>query len=320
MEVLMTDLNDRITFLGSLAHGRYKQITSKLLGVSRDSKQYFDKPIHNVEEGTDLLKKGVLSQKPFLAGRFGTSECGVWVRNQKMRLLHFPQYGKAQRILCNNAGFFPDDPNKIDQYCDLMYDLLPELNLLCTMNTVGESYIVKKYCPHAQLTLLPVVDPCVNGWTEVLMEKKVLVIHPMADTIQKQYQLKRAGIFPGTEILPEFQLQTLKAVQTIAGNADTRFSDWFQGLEYMFNLAMRKDFEIALVGCGAYGLPLAAKIKREGKTAIHMGGCLQLLFGIFGSRWTNDPNVKRYYNSNWVRPSSSEIPAHCDRVENGCYW
>lgn len=313
-------MSDRIDFCRSIIQGRIKQISSKFFGMPRDSKQYFGKKIYDVSEGTEILKNGIIFGNPFLVGRFGTSECAVWVRNQRIKLLNYKTYGNTQQVLCNNAGFFPNDFQKINQYCEMIYDLLPELDLLCTMNTVGESYIIKKYCPNTNLTLLPVVDPCVNGWTEVLKGKRVLVIHPMADTIKNQYETKRKMLFFGTDILPEFQLQTVKAVQTIAMNKDERFIDWFHGLDYMFDQAIKKDFDIALVGCGAYGLPLAARIKREGKIAIHMGGCLQLLFGIFGTRWTKDPNVIRYYNDAWVRPSRSEIPNNSNSVENGCYW
>jgi threonine dehydrogenase-like Zn-dependent dehydrogenase len=31
------------------------------------------------------------------------------------------------------------------------------------------------------------------------------------------------------------------------------------------------DFDVAILGCGAYGLPLAAAIKGMGKQAIHLG-------------------------------------------------
>ena len=37
------------------------------------------------------------------------------------------------------------------------------------------------------------------------------------------------------------------------------------------------DFEVALIGCGAYGLPLAAHVKRLGKKAVHLGGATQNL-------------------------------------------
>lgn len=60
-------------------------------------------------------------------------------------------------------------------------------------------------------------------WSAALKGKKVLVIHPFSETIQKQYK-NREYIFPNTEILPEFELQTLKAVQTIAGEMGSRWT------------------------------------------------------------------------------------------------
>lgn len=37
------------------------------------------------------------------------------------------------------------------------------------------------------------------------------------------------------------------------------------------------EFDVCLLGCGAYGMPLAAYIKEKlQKTAIHIGGSLQL--------------------------------------------
>ncbi|MCR5629812.1 hypothetical protein [Eubacterium sp.] len=312
--------SERKDLLTSIIHDRVKQISSKTIGLSRDSKHYFNKKIYNVEDGVKHLMEGVVENKPYLVGRFGTSECAAWVRYERIRLLKYKNYGKCRSTLCNNAGFFPDDVEYINKYCELLFDLLPEIDLLCTMNTVGESYIVKQYCQNAKLTLLPVVDPCITGWTKVLEGKKVLVIHPMTDTIRLQYENNRNKIFVGTDILPKFDLLTIKSVQTIAGNLDERFSDWFQALDYMFEQAISLDFDVALIGCGAYGLPLAAKLKRVGKTAIHLGGCLQLLFGIFGSRWVGNSYVEKYYNKAWVRPGGNEKPNNSDSIENGCYW
>ena len=44
-------------------------------------------------------------------------------------------------------------------------------------------------------------------------------------------------------------------------------------------------FDAALLGCGAYGLPLAAHVVSRGASAVYVGGGLQLLFGIQGRRW-----------------------------------
>ena len=64
-------------------------------------------------------------------------------------------------------------------------------------------------------------------FTMALKGKRVLVIHPLDDEIRKQYA-RRTQIFKNEEWLPEFELVTLKAVQTIAGIRDERFNNWFE--------------------------------------------------------------------------------------------
>ena len=75
----------------------------------------------------------------------------------------------------------------------------------------------------------------------------------------------------------------------------------------------------------AYGLPLAAHVKRQGKKAIHLAGSLQLLFGIKGKRWEN-PNYNPLYNyselmnEHWVYANDIEKPKNAHIVEGACYW
>ena len=77
---------------------------------------------------------------------------------------------------------------------------------------------------------------------------------------------------------------------------------------------------MAIIGAGAYGLPLAAHVKRLGKKAVHLGGATQILFGIRGKRWDEMPFFQKLYNEHWVRPLPSEVPKDYQRVEGGCYW
>lgn len=42
--------------------------------------------------------------------------------------------------------------------------------------------------------------------------------------------------------------------------------------------ALKFDFDVAIIGCEAYGFPLAARLKRAGKIVVHMGGATQILF------------------------------------------
>jgi hypothetical protein len=85
------------------------------------------------------------------------------------------------------------------------------------------------------------------------------------------------------------------------------------------------DFDIALIGAGAYGLPLAACVKQLGKKAIHMGGVTQILFGIIGRRWERPipggyPPLNRFFNDNWTRPLPQETPSGFEGIDGGAYW
>ena len=315
---------DVISFAGSYVRGRLFQIMRHIIypifKYKFSRKNYGDKRIMEIDEGTEYLISLINSQRPIMVGRFGTSECRAFVRKLEIDMGIKKSYGDRLDVLCTNAGFFPKNEKIFGSYFDLMADLYSEVDLLCIMNSLGEDFIVKKFCKNAQLTRLEVVDPILTKWTYILEGKKVLVVHPMADTIEKQYNEKQNLIFKGSKILPKFKLLTVKAVQTVGSEKDERFETWFEALDYMTNEIEKMDFDIALIGAGAYGFPLAARVKRMGKQAIHLGGCLQLLFGIIGLRWENNDVVKGYFNSAWTRPSSIEIPKEFKKIENGCYW
>jgi hypothetical protein len=57
------------------------------------------------------------------------------------------------------------------------------------------------------------------------------------------------------------------------------------------------------------------------KSAIYMGGELQILFGIKGERWDGWEKVNKFYNEHWTR-SIDEKPDGFRGLatDNGCYW
>lgn len=271
------------------------------------------------DEASNELKKLLSSGKPIFVGRFGANEMNAtYVYDLGLE----NKYAKIQEGMCNGAGFFPKDSNLLKRFSDLMINSIRGLDYLAVWNLNLEEYYIKKYAPTSLImSRLRYLEPwyAQEPWTASLKGKKVLVIHPFVDTIQAQYK-NRKFLFKDARILPDFQLKTFRAVQTISGNQDSRFDTWFDALDYMVSESMLIDFDIALIGCGAYGFPLAKKIKDYGKQAIHMGGVLQILFGIRGGRWDNDPVVSSMYNEYWIRPLENETPSGFKNVENGCYW
>jgi hypothetical protein len=266
------------------------------------------------------IRTELLSDKPSMIGRFGSVEIKA-VLYPKIPLA-FQSFFKNRvfATMRNNAGFFPVSNSMIGQFSDLMIEDMKLLDVLGSWR-IEEKLLLKNF-PLARRIELKALEPylSVNPWSEALAGKKVLVVHPFNTTIERQYHGNRADIFKDKRVLPQFKsLETVKAVQTIAGNK-AEFDTWFDALDSMKSAIDAKDYDVAIIGCGAYGFPLAAHVKRSGKKAIHLGGATQLLFGIKGQRWDSHPVIASLYNEHWVRPAPADVPTGANKVENGCYW
>lgn len=291
--------------------------------------RFAHKPVMSSAKTNAYIFEMIQSGKPFLACRFGNTELQTVVGNLKVKILGHSKEAdeyldKWFTRLGKDSGFFPVDYQYLDKFTDCILHAAGQADLLAMWHLNMEDFVIEQYANQADLTFLFRLEPWLyNGypWSAALKGKKVLVIHPFEDTIRAQYE-RRSKLFPGTDILPEFELHTLKAIQTLCGEKDDRFGTWFEALDYMYKEAMKIDFDIAIIGCGAYGMPLAAMLKEAGKQAIHLGGATQLLFGIKGRRWEeNYPSkIATFFNEYWVYPAESEKPKNASTVEMGCYW
>lgn len=157
-----------------------------------------------------------------------------------------------------------------------------------------------------------------NPWTEHLKGKKILIINPFKETIDKQLLVKDK-IWENKNILPDAEYITYKSIQSIGGQGPDK--DWYESYNKMCEDISNIDFDVALLGCGSYGLPLCDYIKNKlNKSAVYIGGGLQLYFGIRGKRWEGSSDITKFYNEYWVRPNTEETPVTSTMVEGGCYW
>lgn len=263
-----------------------------------------------------LIERKILDESPFLFARWGEVEGNI-VYGDRVNMLLESEIDAAQ----NNAGIYPIDKNSIHQFAEAYADSARDIDILCAglwFKRIEECY--EWYSPNAILVSSIIKSPfwSETSWTWTLRGKTVLIIHPFANLIQKQYQ-KRKQLFDSQDILPEMNLKVYQAVQSMGGNAE--YSSWFEALEKMKKDISEMEFDVALIGCGGYGMPLGAYIKSKlEKKAIHIGGTLQLLFGIKGARWDNHNLFCELYNEHWVRPTEDLKPHNYKSVENGCYW
>ncbi len=278
-------------------------------------------------ESHKMIETMINSGNPFLVSRFGSTESQVLLENRTAKI----NPGSIEK-LWKLSGVFPNSIEISKKYAEAATDAALEIDVCGTRCSKiehafwdSERVTVSEFAPHAVLIDIEALAPIdiKESWVKALENKKVLVIHPFAETIQRQY-LRREKLFSNSGWLPEFKLLTIQSIQSLSGTPlSTGHPDWFSALDSMKIEIQKQDFDIALIGAGAYGMNLGAYIKGIGKQAIHVGGALQLFFGIKGFRWTNrdEPTfLELTENPNWVWPSKKEVPSNFFEVERGAYW
>ena len=291
--------------------------------------------INDADKASEKIYSLLNSNEPCMIARFGATESNVLknyigVKSNHRSILNFIRGKSApwwwnKNILRNFkvwSGFFPIDTLLVEKYCKLVLSDVPEVNILGTWK--ADENLCEDELQNTVKIDFEYLEPFFsnNPWTKALEGKKVLVIHPFQNSIESQY--KKHKLLFKNNLLPKFELKTIKAVQTVA-NEKSEFENWFEALDFMKNQMNKIDYDIALIGCGAYGFNLAAHAKRMGKKGFHLGGVLQMLFGIIGKRWES-PNqfnglYLKLFNEHWARPVKEERPKQAHLIENNVsYW
>lgn len=273
-----------------------------------------------VEADTELIKQILDRDGGCMISRFGSTELQTLLYCRYYPL-SFPLKARTFYNIQYASGFFPVTFENLKRFYKLYKEDVKQLDLLVSWRV--EEFLFGDWIqnkPQVKKTTLDGFYEHKHPWTYALKGKKILVVHPFAETIECQYRNYRSVLFSNPEVLPEFEnLLTVKAVQSIAGNP-VGFLSWFDALQWMKDEIDKNDFDVALLGCGAYAMPLAAHIKRRGLKAIHMGGILQFLFGIKSVRYEENLQIAKYINEYFIYPSEADKPQNANLVEGGCYW
>jgi len=285
----------------------------------------------NLDFANEYIQNQIEAKKPLMISRFGATEAlnlsnYIGIIKQNKSYINFyrgklPPWWWVQSYidqLQNWSGVFPNNKKTASKFCYLMLEDVKQIDILGSWRK--EEFFFQDYLKTHRKFNFYDLEPFFskNPWTKALAGKKVLVVHPFEESIRKQYKLKNKLFKNG--LLPDFELITLRSVQSLGGNKN--YIDWFHALNSMKEKISATDFDIALIGAGAYGLPLAAHVKKLGKIGFHLGGVLQLLFGIKGNRWekNNDTDHFKLFNKYWKKPLISELSQNASEVEDSCYW
>lgn len=270
----------------------------------------------------DLLKMN----EPFFISRLGSEivESYNYMIHKKVT------YDKSLDI---NAGIYCKTDIDLVMYYQMYFDAIKNSDAIAIFNFLPQIVSHEQYFMEniklqglSSRALEPFYLLLENQipWTHYLLGKKVLIISPFIDSFQKQIK-KGFHMFEDeskTIFHQEQEFVFYKSFNTLAGNH--LHSSWLETFNIMCEDISKLDFDVAMLSCGGYGMPLSNYIKNNlKKSAIYVGGGLQLLFGVVGQRWLTHPIISKIImrnTSQFIRPSGNEIVKNQHTVENGCYW
>ena len=275
----------------------------------------------------DLIKK----DEPFLIIRLGCEAMSAhhYQLDISLNKISIEEINMLQK----NAGIYWEKDALLVEYCKKYNEAVKNSKALAYIQNAHwmedtQQYYIKKYelsCLYSRI-LEPFYCSLdgIKPWTHHLLGKKILIINSFTNTMKDQVKkgfhifndLKKRIFLSGQEV------KFYKTFNTVAGNRIHK--NWLETFNIMCDDIKKIDFDIALLGCGGYGLPLSDFIyTKMKKSAVYVGGGIQLLFGIMGKRWDGNEMWKKIIDesdSKFVRPSKDEQIKNSNIVENSCYW
>lgn len=283
--------------------------------------------IKNLSDSNEYIINKIKQNIPFLIARCGIGcETGISADfKAKKKVNKQYLYG-----LANNSGIYCDSITNAEEFCKKYIECIEKCDALAVWNNamINQQKILKPTkTPSIHTRVLEPFYICSEQmvpWSHYLLGKKVLVINPFTSSMQKQLSNNFKIFSDDRRLFLEGQeFVFYRSFVTSAGN-HTIHKNWKETFSIMCEDISKLEFDIALLGCGGYGLPLSYYIHNSlNKSAIYVGGGLQMMFGVMGARWDNTEywsKIKNEHNPAFIRPSGDEITLNKDRVENGCYW
>jgi len=273
--------------------------------------------------------ESVKHSKGLSFGKMGSVEATCLVEyfsKKQYRNWDTPGHGRTLRLAAAiNAGVFPPEDETLDKWCEMYLASVQDLDyILEWCPEYGDRQIIDKFCYKTKKFFsFGDYEPFFmkeHNWLRSLADHKVLVVSPFEETIKHQFS--RFDEVWNSDVSFK-SLEVLKAPYSPFVSGESAYNDYFEALSNMQMKVLDTDFDIAIVGAGAYSLPLMQTMKMLGKTSIHLGGATQLCFGIKGARWDQNQdfaNSEFYNRSSWVKPLDIDKPKNNKLVENGCYW
>ena len=295
----------------------------------------------------DQIKNSIDNNESIFIGKIGAIELQLihqTVLIDVKKLDNYLPYLKYE--VTNAAGLYPENDEMFKSFVNQYLEAIKDLEVLASWNDSMlsvEEWVYNIFINPKELINIGIVDLTSfesfytdsKYWWQTLFENKtILIISPFIDSISDQLELnQRDKVWTGKwkNFWPSsIRFKYLKFPHPYTTQTPQIQSTYPKTYKQLINEYKQKInevgmFDIALIGTGCYSIILGSYIKKELKrSAFHLGGGLQMMFGVYGNRWFQNGNMseffKQYINEHWTRPSDNEKPSGYKKQENGAYF
>ena len=304
---------------------------SEMSKITNDFKQYnFTNSNYDFKDYlTKKLENGQNFIVPRIAGvENNTAFFSLLINNGSIPLNNAERFLRYTTMK-NNAGIKITTFESALNYANLYLDAFKNSDLISTWEPWGDVY---KYIKNSHdfvvnnfkkniiwAFVFDIYHYLHNPWTHALKGKKILIISAFVESIKEKIEIRKE--IYGVDLFPECSFTFLKPPQTQGNEESEEFIVELEKFQKKID-EMKDEFDVALVSCGGYGNLVCNYIYKINKSAIYVGGVLQMYFGIYGARWLRERKdiLNLYMNKYWTRPKEQEKPRSYEKVENSCYW
>ena len=281
-------------------------------------------PIVSYESAQEMAGVHIDNKQPFCAARLGSVELKILLWAKKIPRLgacgiKMPVFYSDTYAGAKNAGIRPRSRPSYHRFADIFYDSMQWIDLMSSWQTSLEHSVLQSTQLRPLVCDGEILCPTLGNnenWAHFLNKKRVLVISPFKKTIERQIQ-RLGKIWPNLDNSWNVSFEVKQFPYLIDEKCKLHWEDVYHEMK---NFIENGNFDVVLLGCGGLGMPLSVIAKKAGAIGIHLGGHLQILFGIYGQRHLDHEWHMKWINDSWTRPLLEETPASPGSVEGGCYW
>lgn len=296
----------------------------------------------NFIERIDLIQKvkeSVEQNKGFAMGKLGFSEQFLLgylpFKDTNSSNVQLKAYEAMLRFHCDiQFGVFPTHATFLHEFAQFYTKHIQQIDILGLFQADQEEKIIKENELKAQFIPYQFTEPDrsipaieKNCYLPFFEGKKLLFISPFADLLKSRAtkatfesvwsNIHKMWFWPSEVDAYEIPYSYVTSV-----NTHKQYTNSMTLFDSICTNIKEVDFDVAFIGAGALGLPIAAHLKNQGKIAISLGGHLQVLFGIGGGRWSKDEFwTTNYINEHWIEMPKKYHPENKSILtDNGAYW